>query len=194
MLPDNLLLQSIKQQIAKGDPKAFRQLFDNFSQKLAEFAFTILKSNDAATEVVDNVFVNIWKNKHRVPEIESLKTYLYKSVKNSALNYLAQKANEVILEPFDYISIQLKNEECPEQQMISAEIFKKIKGAVNELPPKCKMIFKLVREDGLKYKEVAEILNISVNTVDTQMVIAVKRISEKVKNDLSLAGRLLKKK
>jgi RNA polymerase sigma-70 factor (ECF subfamily) len=52
---------------------------------------------------------------------------------------------------------------------------------VEDLPSRCKIIFKLVREDGLKYKEVAEVLNVSVNTVDAQMVIAVKRISEKVK-------------
>ena len=65
--------------------------------------------------------------------------------------------------------------------MITAEIMKKIREAVNDLPPRCKMIFKLVREDGLRYKEVADILNVSVNTVDAQMVIAVKRIGQQVK-------------
>ena len=66
--------------------------------------------------------------------------------------------------------------------MITAELFRKIEKAVDELPPRCKMIFKLVRQDGLKYKEVAEILDVSTNTVDAQMVIAVKRISEKLGN------------
>ena len=66
--------------------------------------------------------------------------------------------------------------------MITSEIFKRIRLTVDELPPRCKMVFKLVREDGLKYKEVAEILNVSVNTVDAQMVIAVKRIRENLKS------------
>ena len=73
----------------------------------------------------------------------------------------------------------MQEEQCPDQQMITADILKKIQEAVNDLPPRCKIIFKLVREDGLKYKEVADILNISVNTVDAQMVIAVKKSAKK---------------
>jgi len=61
--------------------------------------------------------------------------------------------------------------------MITAEIDKIIREAVDALPPRCKMIFKLIREDGLKYKEVSQILNIAVNTIDVQMAIAVKRIA-----------------
>ena len=70
------------------------------------------------------------------------------------------------------------NDEAPGPQdlMITAEMMQRMHKAIEALPPRCKMIFKLIREDGLKYKEVAEILNISVNTIDAQMAIAVKRI------------------
>jgi RNA polymerase sigma-70 factor (ECF subfamily) len=60
--------------------------------------------------------------------------------------------------------------------MITAEMMTRMRQAIDSLPPRCKIIFKLIREDGLKYKEVAEILNISVNTIDVQMAIAVKKI------------------
>jgi RNA polymerase sigma-70 factor (ECF subfamily) len=60
--------------------------------------------------------------------------------------------------------------------LITAEMMEKMRGAVESLPPRCKMIFKLIREDGLRYKEVAEILNISVNTIDVQMAIAIRKI------------------
>ena len=188
------VLQGLKGRIADGDQRAFRLLFDCFSHKLIEFALAMLKAKDAATEVVDEVFVKIWRNHRQISSIQNLKIYLYTATKNTALNYISKKAKEQITEPFDFINVQLRDEECPEQQMITSEIFKKIRSAIDELPPRCKMIFKLVREDGLKYREVAEILNVSVNTVDAQMVIAVKRISEKLKIDFEWFPRSVSKK
>lgn len=170
-----------KQAAALGDEEAFRQIFEYYAQKLTQFSYSITRNKDAAREVLDEVFVKVWKNRTKLPEIENLTTYLYTAVKNSSLNYLSRKANEQKTEPFDFVSISLSTATTPEESMISAELFKKINDAVEFLPPKCKMIFKLVREDGLKYKEIGEILNISVNTVDAQMVIAIRKISEKVK-------------
>lgn len=187
-------IYGLQEKIALGDERAFRQLFDHFSEKLFRFAFAIIKTKDGATEVVDEVFVKIWKQRTTIAGIGFLKTYLYTSVKNASLNYLSRKANEQITESFDFINIQLQEEQCPAQQMITADILKKIQEAVNELPPRCKIIFKLVREDGLKYKEVADILNISVNTVDAQMVIAVKKISEKVKGHFEFFPGIAAKK
>ena len=170
-------LKAIACKIAAGDQQAFRLFFNHFAARLTAFAHAMLNSKEAATEVADDVLVKIWKNREKLPEIENLRVYVYTATKNTALNYLSRRAREVITEPFDHISIQLRDEYCPEQQMMTKEIFKKIHEAVDKLPPRCKMIFKLVREDGLKYKEVAEILKISVKTVDAQMVIAVTKIS-----------------
>jgi RNA polymerase sigma-70 factor (ECF subfamily) len=143
---------------------------------------------------VNEVFVKLWKGRDRVPGIHNLRVYLYTATKNASLNYLSRKANQLVTEPFDHISIQLREEQCPDQQLITAEIFNKIRMAIEELPPRCKMIFKLVREDGLKYKEVAEVLNVAVKTVDAQMVIAVKKISEKVKSEFEFFPGLATKK
>lgn len=66
----------------------------------------------------------------------------------------------------------------PHSRLVTAEMLNRVNQAIEQLPSRCKMIFRLVREDGLRYKEVAEILNISVNTIDVQMAIAVRRISE----------------
>jgi RNA polymerase sigma-70 factor (family 1) len=187
-------IRRLQEQIVSGDERAFRQLFDHFEEKLSRFAFAIIKTKDRATEVVDEVFVKIWKQGESITRIGYLKKYLYTSVKNASLNYLSRKANEQITESFDFVNIPLQEEQCPDQQMITADILKKIQEAVNELPPRCKIIFKLIREDGLKYKEVADILNISVNTIDAQMVIAVKKISEKVKGHFEFFPRVPGKK
>lgn len=179
-------LYHLQKKVALGDEKAFRQLFNHFASKLTRFAFSITQDKEAALEMMDEVFVKVWKNRSKLPDITNLKTYLYTSIKNASLNYLSQKARVHHNEFFDLDNLPLADHQSPEQMLIAKEIFKKISNAVDSLPPKCRIIFRLVREDGLKYREVAEILNISVKTVDAQMVIAVKKISEKVKFHLDV--------
>lgn len=168
------------QHIADGNEQAFRRLFQHYSPRLNQFAYSIVKIKEAATEIVDDVFIKLWKQREKASSISNIRVYLYVAVKNSSLNYLSSKAHRLITEPFNHIDVALSRDQAPDQKMISAELQEKITSAVESLPPRCKMIFKLVREDGLRYKDVAEILNLTVNTVDAQMVIAVKRISEKV--------------
>lgn len=183
---------SILQGIANNDQQSFRKLFDIFAHRLINFSQAILNNNqNTAQEVVDDVFVKLWKNRLQITDIHNISVYLYTAVKNASLNCLSKKAKEQITDPFDFINIQITTDQTPEQKLITTELLRKIETAMDNLSPRCKMIFKLVREDGLKYKEVAAILNISVNTVDAQMVIAVKRISENIKGDLNLSFRKL---
>src|SRR6185369_7818473 len=99
------------------------------------------------------------------------------ATKNRSLNALSRKAHELVSAPFDYLDTTMdKFAANPYDLMITAEMMGRMQQAIETLPPRCKLIFKLIREDGLKYKEVAEILNISVNTIDVQMAIAVKKI------------------
>jgi RNA polymerase sigma-70 factor (family 1) len=176
-------LQSIKEKIATGDQSAFRELFHLFQKKLTHFSSAIVRSNDAAREIVDEVFIKIWRNKATITQIDNLTVYLYTATKNTSLNYLSARAKENITDSFDFFSVQLCDDQSPERKLITSELMKKISAAIDQLPPRCKMVFKLVREDGLSYKEVGAILNISPKTVDAQMVIAVKQISEKVRPD-----------
>lgn len=187
-------LRQWQQQIAAGDQHAFRELFNVFAERLTHFAFSITRNKDASIEIMDEVFIKVWRNRSYLPEVNNITTYLYTATKNTSLNYLSKKANEQITKPFDFLTVVLQANTSPEQDLISAEIMKKIQSAVEELPPKCKIIFKLVREDGLKYKEVAEILNIAENTVDAQMVIAVKKISDKVKGHFDFFPKKIPKK
>jgi RNA polymerase sigma-70 factor (ECF subfamily) len=99
------------------------------------------------------------------------------AVKNRSLNSISEKARELIRAPFDDLDIEVGDMAAdPYNLLVTSEMMQKMQQAVESLPPRCKMIFKLVREDGLKYKEVADILNISVNTIDVQMAIAIKKI------------------
>jgi RNA polymerase sigma-70 factor (ECF subfamily) len=184
---DEATISMLAGRVATGDEDAYRQLFRLFYKPLSKFAYTIVKSMEPAEEIASDIFVNVWKNRERLLEIASLKVYLYVAAKNLSLNYLnRQKLPHFSLDELD---VEMSaGDRSPEQLMITGEMAKKISEAVNKLPPRCKIIFKLVREDGLKYKEVARILDISVNTVDVQMAIAGKKISESLKLYLPFQG------
>lgn len=171
--------EPLLQKVALGDQLAFRELYHTYYKRLHYFAVAMVKTKEAAEEIVEDVFIRLWNQRGTVTQINNLRIYLYTATKNTALNYLSRKARESIIEPFDNIDITLQETGInPEQIMITAETYQKIRRAVEALPPRCKMIFKLIREDGLRYKEVSEILNISINTIDAQMAIAIQRITE----------------
>jgi RNA polymerase sigma-70 factor (ECF subfamily) len=170
-------LKELQTRIATEDESAFTQLYLHFGKNLNLFATSLVRSREIAEELVEDVFVKLWASRHRITDIENITVYLYVAVKNKSLNKLSQQAKELIAAPFDYLDTTIDDfASDPYNLMITSEMMAKMQHAVETLPPRCKMIFKLVREDGLKYKEVAEILNISVNTIDAQMAIAVKKI------------------
>ena len=181
--PPELLLR-----IASGDQAAFQQIYTGFYKRLYQFALALVKSREPAEEIVEDVFVRIWQKRQDISSIRNLRVYLYTATKNASLNYLSRKARASVTEPFDHIHVELSETALtPEQILITTEIHQKILRTVEALPPRCKMIFKLVREDGLQYKEIAEILNISVNTIDAQMAIAVKRITLAIEVEFDLS-------
>ncbi len=170
-------LRDIQQGIAKGNEMMLAGLYKAYHNRLHHFSRVITRSDQLAEEVVNDVFVKLWNQRDKIREIENLTVYLYIAVKNQSLNALSRKAKELTTEPFDFIEIELKNSSInSDELMVTKEMFQRMQKSIDALPPRCKMIFKLVREDGLKYKEVAQILNITVNTIDVQMAIAVKRI------------------
>lgn len=175
------VVRELQCRIAMNDEKAFRQVFNIFSSRLVDFSFAMIKNHPVAQELVDDVFIRVWKNRADIGKIENLRVYLYSAIKNASLSFLSKKANDLLTKPFDFIDIQLHDQLDPEKAFIHKELFESVNAAVENLPPRCKIIFKLVRQDGLKYREVAEVLNISENTVDAQMVIAVRRIAEAIR-------------
>jgi len=172
-------LRQLQHKIQKGDTVAFTRLYSILFKRLYGFSFSIVKVADLAHEVVEDVLLKLWMQREKINAIQNLSVYLYVAVKNQSLNKLASKASQWLNEDFDEMTPEIAAiHNDPLRLMITKEMLAKINEAIENLPPRCKMIFKLVREDGLRYKEVAEILNISVNTIDVQMATAVKRICE----------------
>jgi RNA polymerase sigma-70 factor (ECF subfamily) len=158
------------------DQEAYKRLFCLLFPSLQNFAYSILKSRMNAEEIVSDVFIKVWEIRSRLMEIENLQLYLYVSVKNSSLRKLQKEKGERILS-IDYLEIEsISDYISPEEKLQLSETEKTIDDAVQHLPPRCKLIFKLAKEDKLKYKEIAALLNISIKTIDAQLAIALKSI------------------
>lgn len=163
--------------VTLNDELAFEQLYRQHFIRLFRFCFSILHQKEAAEEIVNDVFLNLWKQRNRLPEIENLDLYLYVSVKNLSLNCLRNNHFTHTIDIESLCNDHIHFAPDPETLMVSSENIKKIITAIDELPPRCKLIFKLIKEDGLRYKDVADLLNLSVKTVEAQLAIAIKKIA-----------------
>jgi RNA polymerase sigma-70 factor (family 1) len=173
--PENIRL--LQQAIACfDDTQAYKQLFLLFYPSLVSFAVSIIKSREVSEEIVSDVFVKIWEKRHQLDKVENLSYYLFTAVKNKCLNQLNNQKNKVGLEINDTVFEFKSLYHDPEQKMISAEMISQIQKAIQELPPRCRLIFKLVKEEGLKYKEAAQLMQLSVKTIENQMSLAFKKI------------------
>ena len=166
------------------DQQAYRELYTSLYSYLFGFAKTIVQSRESAEEVVSDVFIKLWERRKELEKIENLKVYLYVATRNIAFNYLdKQKRNST--NSIDDVEAEFTSIDFdPEQLLITADMLALIQKAIDQLPPKCKIIFKLAKEDGLKYREVAEVLNISVKTVENQLAIALYKIGTAVSFDI----------
>ncbi|MBL0307952.1 MAG: RNA polymerase sigma-70 factor [Chitinophagaceae bacterium] len=161
-----------------NDQAAYKELFLLLHGRLKQFAYSILKSQEEAEELVSDLFVKVWEKRDQLTTIDSPLLYFYATAKNLAFNRLNKQKRQQNIRPEEWL-VQLNSIYFdPEQLMMTEEMMRQIRQAVNNLPPRCRLIFKLVKEDGLKYKEVAELLQLSIKTIEAQMAIALRRIGK----------------
>ncbi len=166
----------------EDDQRAFRYLFDYFYPRLINYSRYMLESKSAADEVISSVFIGIWNNRVRMEKIENIDSYIFRAVKNKSLSYL-RDTHRLQFEEFNTThSTLLKNVESPESSLINEEIRVEILKALDELPPRCRLVFELVKYDGFKYKEVAILLDVSVNTVENQMGKAMSKLRTRLRH------------
>lgn len=162
----------------QGDEVAYKMLFIKLHKPLCQFAYGILKSQQEAQDVVSDVFITIWEKRNQLTDITSPLAYCYTAVKNRSLNILKQQKRQKELDNAEWLVPQNSVYFNPENLMMTEEIIQQIRLTIQNLPSRCRLIFKLTKDDGLKYREVAELLNISVKTVEAQMAIAMRRLAK----------------
>ncbi|MEQ1747681.1 MAG: RNA polymerase sigma-70 factor [Saprospiraceae bacterium] len=150
-----------------GDEAAFEAIFRQWYEPLCGYAARLMDGDlDGAEDLVQQVFVRLWEQRQRLNIAWSLKSYLYKTVHNAALNRLrAAKTHSKYL---DFNAAQLEKEQTlPEYP--ARELARRLQKALEKLPPQCRHVFELSRFEDLKYREIADQLGISIKTVETQM-------------------------
>lgn len=176
-------IESLCKKISQNsDQQAFKELYLAYFDRLYKFAFSILHSAEFAEEAVNDVFLNIWQKRSTLKNIASLSSYLFISTKNTSFNYLSKFRKERNTSLDDVLVRFEADELTPETAFFTAEIRNEIEQAINQLPPKTKLVFQMAKVEGMKYKEIADILNISVNTIDNHIATAVKKLSIILKN------------
>jgi len=184
MLAEDVTMLSLKVS-QQDDERAFEQIFLHFYPRLFSFALTYLKNRDWAAEVVEDVLIHLWEHRKVLPAIRNLTYYLYVATKNGALNCLKKNRRNATIDLDEARTSAMQFHRHPENILISEEIIREIEKAISALPGKCQLIFRLVKEEGLKYREVADLLAISIKTVEAQMTIALRKIQETLPQYLS---------
>lgn len=179
----------IKQWISKvaeeDDARAFRGLFNNYYDRLLKIAHYFVHSDVLSEEIVVDVFVNLWKNRHHLLEIEKLDHYLFSAVKRKSIDYLRKKKKERSLPLDESYELSIRTDTNPEKQVLYKEFESVVNAAILILPSKRQLIYKMVKEDGLKYKEVADLLEVTEKTVEFHMGQAFKDIRQELHKYLS---------
>jgi len=174
--PNYITDEELLRRIKHDDSKALKILFERYYPSLCSFAFRFVKTIHLAEEAVSDVFLTIWIKKENIEIRTNLKTYLYAAVRNQSMNYV--KHHTFSFEDIETVDTQdAISEFHPHAQMIYEELKDDIDALLRQLPEKRQIIFRMNRIDGLSYKEIAEILSISIHTVQNQMVAAVKFLS-----------------
>ena len=171
--------ESIGTLLAQRDEAAFEQMFKTYFKRLHAYAFTILRDEIQAEEMVQQVFFKLWERNENLSLTGSISSYLYRAVHNESLNYI--KHQKVRSNHQLNVAYSMKNEvEHHANKIMAGELEKKIHSALYELPEQCRTIFQMSRFDELKYREIADKLGISVKTVESQMSKALRLLRVKL--------------
>lgn len=181
---DNNNLHLFSRQLQEGNRKMFNQFFTEYYINLCRFAYTYVKDNDTAEEIVQEIFISIWEQRKNFQINTSIRSFLYTSVKNRALNYIRNEKTRSKHED-EFAKEQASRVTHIVDFCEREELTYVIDEAVNELPEQCRLIFDLSRNQSLTYKEIAQKLDISPKTVENQMGIALKKLRSKLSPYLS---------
>ncbi len=155
----------------------FEILFRRMYTPLCRKVFRILKNQEATEDLVQDVFVRLWEKREEITIQIAIEPYLYRAVANAAFNYLKKDRG---WDEFDAETHDVPEQTNSLSRLETLEASQRIQSVIDSLPPACKTVFLLSREDGLSYKEIADTLSISIKTVENQMSKALKILREKL--------------
>lgn len=192
-MDENELIQRLR----LGEEAAYEFIFRNHFTGLCLFAEHFLKDKDAAEEIVEDFFCHLWDNYVNISITSSLRGYLYRSIHNRCLKYIKhQKVEQQYIADHQYYFtdkeiLESASDDYPMVNLITKELENKIAVIIESLPSQCKRVFCMSRFENLTYQEIADKLNVSLNTVKTQMARALQKLRKELKDYLILLAVIL---
>ncbi len=169
----------LMEQLGSRNEAAFEQVFKTYFKTLHSYALSLLKEEATAEEMVQNVFFKLWERAENLSLSGTVAAYLYRAVHNECMNYL--KHRKVKATHQQYLAWSTKdNTDSASGKLSGKELENRLQQAINELPEQCRIIFQLSRFEELRYREIAEHLDLSVKTVENQMGKALKFLRAKL--------------
>jgi RNA polymerase sigma-70 factor (ECF subfamily) len=176
--------------LLSGDEATFEIVYKHYLRPLHVYAISMLRDEDTAKGMVQNVFLKLWERRERLSLSGSLQAYLYGAVYNECLNNIRHQ--KVKVNHQQYVTHTMKESEG-EGGMELLDLKEKLQQALNELPEKCRTVFQMSRFEDLKYQEIADRLSISIKTVEAQMGKALRILRVKLVDYLPLILWLISK-
>ena len=163
--------------IRKDDVGSFESLFESYFSRLCSFACQLVKGPQISEEIVSGVFTAIWLRRKEIHIEKSVRSYLYRSVRNHAINYLKSE-KKLFIDINDELFNAKEESSQPDSDLTIRELEGEIETLICSMPKQRQLVFRLSRLQGLKYAEIAEKMDISVNTVQNHMVEANKYMTK----------------
>ncbi|MEL6657270.1 MAG: RNA polymerase sigma-70 factor [Bacteroidota bacterium] len=162
-----------------GENDAVKQVFYDYYPMLCKAVYRIVQDQSVAEDLAQNVFIKSWRKRESINITKSLSAYLRRMAINEALYYLRQQNRRQQLREQHIPSPNL--EPTPLDYLIREEVAERIDDAIDDLPPRCQTIFRLNREEGLSYREIAQKLHIKTKTVENQIAKALRILRVQIK-------------
>ncbi len=173
------------EQIQNGDTDSFKKMVITYSEPLCIFAYRIVQRSDVAEDLVQDLFVKIWESRDNWEPLGTIKAYLFKAVRNKAINYLDHQKVKIRLHStiVEQKQFEKTNTESTTEKLFKDKAFvEELQEAIKELPNRTKLVYTLHRQDGFKYSEIAWIMGISQKTVESHMTRALISLRDKLKH------------
>lgn len=169
----------LKNALAKGNKEAFKYVMDNYFKKLCAYALSLCHDKNQAEDIVQNVFLKLWRKKEGVTKVNRLSSFLYRSVYNEFIDQYRQTKEVMSLEKKHIEGLSSLLEEEKDEDL--DKLIKIVNEEIEYLPEKCKKTFLLSKKEGLTNFEIADYLDISVKSVEAHITKAYRILREKIK-------------
>ena len=177
-------------QISKGDEKAFRALYDAYFNHLSAFVLKLCKSPAATEEIVQDIFVRLWINRHSLTQFDSPEAYIFSMARNRTIDYLRRLAKDTNLISVLAGDLSTGNNDI-EEQLNAKELRRLIEEALGQLSAQKQTVFQLSRDEGLSHDQIAEIMQLSKSTVKNHLSETLRHIREHLSQQPNSEATLL---